>query len=392
MSEFLDKILKIQNILDPAQLRQIPLQIPDLGPRERVLVQKCLEDNWVSSAGPDVPRFEAALTALTGRDHAVAVVNGTTALALALQVSGVRAGDRVLVPEWTFAGTANAVIQLGAKPCFVDIAEPDLALDPALVAQAIARLKPAAVMIVHALGRPAALDTIASLCAEARIPLIEDAAGAIGARFETGRWAGRMAGSAGAASCFSFNGNKIVTTGGGGALLTDDPDIARLARHISAQARTGADYFHDMIGFNNRMPNLNAALGIAQLERLDEMITAKKTHAAAYDSAFSGLYCLQLLPPARGGQGNAWLYGLLAPTPEAAQSLVDHLRSYGIEARRFWMSLADQPPYRNYDRVLNGTSTRYSATIVTIPCSSQLTVADRERVIDAVINFDRKNH
>ncbi len=198
-------------------------------------------------------------------------------------MAGVVADDKVLVPDFTFAATANAVIQAGAMPVFVDVTEASWTLDPALLTEAIAQHRPKAVMPVHVLGHPADMDPIMTACRKAGVAVIEDAAGAIGARYR-----GRPVGSDGDAAVFSFNGNKTVTAGGGGMIVLDDEAMAQRARALSTQARDNSDYRYFDAAFNYRLPNLNAALGLAQLGRLEEMLTAKRSIAARYDKALAG--------------------------------------------------------------------------------------------------------
>jgi dTDP-4-amino-4,6-dideoxygalactose transaminase len=344
------------------------------------LLLGCVRDNWVSSAGPDVTAFETAMARLTGRTYAVATVNGTAALHLALLAAGVRAGDRVIVPDWTFAASANAIAHAGATASFVDVRETDWALDPALVAETLAGDPTIrAVIAVDPLGHTADLDALEAACAPYGVPLIEDAAGAIGARYR-----GRPSGSGGTAAIFSFNGNKTVTAGGGGMLVTDDAALAQQVRHLSTQARPGKDYIHDMIGFNYRMTNINAALGRAQLERLDEMVAARRAIAARYDDAFAGLATVTPMPRPGYCDSVCWLYSVRLPNEKTASSLVASCDVARIEVRLFWRSLSAQAPWRDAPRLLRGVSAALSGTVVSLPSSSSLSEQDQQRVIDMV--------
>lgn len=358
----------------------IPLSVPDLRGREAELLLGCVRDNWVSSAGPEVTAFETALARLTGRTYAVATVNGTAALHLALLAAGVRAGDRVIVPDWTFAASANAIAHAGATASFVDVGKTDWALDPALVAETLA-CDPTvrAVIAVDPLGHTADLDALEAACAPYGVPLIEDAAGAIGARYR-----GRPSGSGGTSAIFSFNGNKTVTAGGGGMLVTDDAAVAQQVRHLSTQARPGKDYVHDMIGFNYRMTNINAALGRAQIERLDEMVAARRAIAARYDDAFAGLETITPMPRPGYCDSVCWLYSARLPDEKTARALVASCDVARIEARLFWRSLSAQAPWRDAPRRLRGVSAALSGTVVSLPSSSSLSEQDQQRVIDTV--------
>ena len=358
---------------------RIPLAIPDLGAAEAAALAHCVTDNWVSSAGPDVGQFEARMADLTGRAYGVATVNGTAALYLALRLAGVGAGDKVLVPDFTFAATANAVLHAGATPVFVDVTEESWTIDPALLADAIAKERPKAVIPVHVLGHPADMDAVMPICREAGVAVVEDAAGAIGARCR-----GRPVGSHGDAAIFSFNGNKTVTAGGGGMIVLDDAEQARRVRATSAQAREGGAYRYLEAGFNFRLPNVNAALGLAQLGRLDAMLAAKRAIAARYDEALAGRDDLVPMPRCAWAESGCWLYSVRCASRADAAALVRHLDSANIEARVFWEALSDQAPYADAPRVLTGVAARLSGTVVSLPCSSHLGEAEQGRVIEAL--------
>lgn len=361
-------------------LPRIPLCVPDLRGREKELLLKCVEQNWVSSAGPEVMAFEGAVARLTGRKHAVAVVNGTAALHLSVIALGICHGLKVVVPDWTFAATANAVAHAGAEPVFVDVRESDWALDPALVDVALAEdpdIK--AVIAVDPAGHAADMDELALVCAARGVSLIEDAAGAIGASYK-----GQPCGALGDISTFSFNGNKTVTAGGGGMVLTDEETVAHFVRHISTQARPGSEYVHDRVGYNYRMTNLNAAVGLAQLERLDEMVAAKRAIAARYDAALEGRSDIAPMPRPAHTQSSCWLYSVRLESEGAAKALISALQSAGIESRIFWRSLSQQAPWSGAKRRLSGVSAALSGTVVSLPSSSSLTIAEQQRVIEAL--------
>jgi dTDP-4-amino-4,6-dideoxygalactose transaminase len=363
----------------------IPLSVPDLRGREAEYVAECVRANWVSSAGPAVGEFETRIAALCGRRHAVATTNGTVALHLALILAGVRPGDYVLLPDWTFAATANAVYHAGATPVLADITAESWTLDPELVADTLAGFSEgriAAVIAVHALGHPAHMDPLADACRRFGVPLIEDAAGAIGARY-----GGRAAGSLGDASMLSFNGNKVVTTGGGGMVLTDHPEWAERARSLSTQARNGDRYRYTEVGFNYRMPNVNAVLGIAQIERLPAMLEAKRRIAAAYDRALAGRPDLRPMPRCPWANSNHWLYSVRCGSPADAVSLTEHLRHAGVEARVFWEALSEQPPYGSAPRRLTGVAAGISGRVVSLPSSSSLSESEQAQVVDAVAGW-----
>jgi len=362
----------------------IPLSTPDLRGRELEYLKRCIDDNWVSSAGPFVTEIEHRVAELCGIPHAVATVNGTTALQLALLAAGVARGDAVLVPDWTFAATVNAVIHAGAEPVFADVSEINLTLAPAAAEEAFSAKPIRGVVAVHALGRAPDLVALAALCRRHGAVLIEDAAGALGAAAH-----GRAAGCFGDAGVFSFNGNKIATAGGGGMIVTRDEGLARRARHLCQQARDGDDYCHDEVGFNYRMTNVNAAVGLAQLERLSEMKEHRLAIQRRYDAALFPSNRLSALPKAPWDEPYCWLYSLRCSDAEAAAGLVKTLRADGVEARRFWQALSRQKPYAGFARFGGAVAFALSGTVVSLPCSSHLREADQEQVIAAVKRWER---
>lgn len=370
---------------------RIPLAVPDLRGNEQAYLARCVADNWVSSAGPFVVECERQMAALAARAHAVATMNGTTALHLSLLAAGVNPGDHVVVPDWTFAATANAVRHAGAVPIFADVTEESWTLDPAALARALREApgRVGAVIAVHALGHPADIDPLLAQCRAEGIPLIEDAAGAIGARYK-----GRPAGGLGDLAIFSFNGNKTVTAGGGGMVVTDDEEKARRLRVLSAQARSGAEYCYDAVGFNFRMTNVNAALLLAQIERLEEMLATKRRLSEAYDRALEGRNDLAPMPRRPWAESGCWLYSVLCRNEADAQSLVRHMADRDIEARVFWRTLSDQAPYAGAPTALSGVAARLSGTVVSLPCSSSLTPAQQARVLDALAHWPprRRGH
>lgn len=363
---------------------RIPLSVPDLRGNERAYLARCIADNWVSSAGPFVTECERQVAALAGRAHAIATVNGTTALQLALLAAGAARDDYVIVPDWTFAATANAIYHIGATAIFVDVTEESWTLDPAALESVLTNPpgRIAAVIAVHALGHPADIDALLPLCRSKEIPLIEDAAGAIGARYKT-----RPVGGLGDLAIYSFNGNKTVTAGGGGMVVTDDSDMALHLRRLSAQARIGTEYRYDAIGFNYRMTNLNAAVLLAQIERLEEMVASKRQIARRYDEAVINRNDLQTMPRSSWAESACWLYSVRCRSETEAHRLVLHMSEHDIEARIFWRSLSDQTPYARAPRRLTGISARLSGTVVSLPCSSSLTDEQQARVIAALDNW-----
>lgn len=359
-------------------MQRIPLAVPHLTREEEEAVLRCVRDNWVSSAGPDVSKFEKLVAQYTSRRFAVATVNGTAALHLALMAVGVKSDDHVIVPDWTFAASANAVAHVGAVPHFVDVNAEDWALDPKLTEQAISENPHIrAIIAVDPLGHSIDADQLEDIAQRHSLPLIEDAAGALG-----GSYRGRRCGSLGTVSTLSFNGNKTVTAGGGGMVLCDAEDLANLAKHVSTQARPTREYIHDRIGYNYRMTNINAGIGLAQLGRIDDMIAAKQASAERYDAAIVGRHDMVSMPRPAGRGSSCWLYSVRVASEEDAHSLVDVLSTQSnAEARIFWRSLAAQQPWHDVPRTLRGTSKALSGTVVSLPCSSSLTEDQQDRVI-----------
>ena len=374
----------------------IPLATPNIGALERDYVLRAVESGYVSSVGPFVEEFEDAFAARVGARHAVACASGTAALHVAFLLLGVGAGDDVLVSDFTFVGSVNPVAYTGARPVLVDSERATWNLDPALVAAELDRRaaagerQPAAVEAVHVLGQPADLAPLLEACARHGVPVVEDAAESLGAGWSAGPLAGRATGALGRVGAFSFNGNKIATTGGGGMVVTDDADLAARARHLTTQAKVpDVGYLHDEVGYNYRLTNVAAALGLAQIERLDEFVAAKRAVAARYDEALAGTG-LVLPPRVPGSDATYWLYSVLVPAddPRGRDGLLAHLDAHGVGARALWRPLHDQPPYAQAPVVGDGdVAGDLFRRGVSLPCSTDLAPAEQERVVDAVLSW-----
>ncbi len=365
----------------------IPLAVPNLSGNEARYLQDCLATNFVSSVGPYVDRFEKEFAAFVGSPHAVATANGTTAIHMALILAGVQPGDEVLVSDFTFAATANPICYQGARPVLVDSERDTWNMDPAAVqeelearAQAGAPM-PKALLVAHILGCPAKLALLKALCDRFGIFLIEDAAEALGAVYTDGPLAGRQVGTIGHMGCFSFNGNKIITSGGGGMLVTRDWTLARRGKHLTTQAKLpGYAYFHDEIGYNYRLTNLAAALGVAQLEQLPAFLERKRALARRYDQALAGLPGLTLPPRPEGMDSTHWLYSILLPG--AWGPVLSALEGEGIQTRPLWTALHRMPPYAACPLLGTGEVAQDLCTRgLSLPCSTTLTDAEQDRVI-----------
>jgi dTDP-4-amino-4,6-dideoxygalactose transaminase len=374
----------------------IPLAVPDLSGNEARYLQECVDSTYVSSVGPFVERFEEITAAACGTEDAVATASGTAALHLALTAVGVGRDDLVLMPALTFIAPANAVSYTGARPLFLDSARESWTLDPIalqLFLQNDCELSAsgpihrasgqrlAAILTVHTLGHPSDMGRLSAIANEWRLPLVADAAAAIGAEYRD-----RSAIAQATLSAVSFNGNKTVTCGGGGLVTGADRNLLQRIRHLSTTARVGTNYDHDDIGFNYRMTNLQAAVGCAQMERLETLLAAKRRIADRYDAAFAGIEGLSPFPRAPWGQSAFWYCGTLIgdESSNTADELIAALNESGIGARQFWKPMHRQTPYRDNPRGPLAVTDDLWHRIVTLPCSSGLTETDQSFVIDTV--------
>ena len=382
----------------PRQGSTIPLSAPVLRGNEWAYVKECLDTNWVSSAGPFVDRFEKMAADRVGVRNAVAVVNGTAALHLALVIAGVEHDDEVVMPALTFIAPANAVRYLGAWPVFVDV-DPDYwQIDPQRFADFIdgecesrngelrnrrtgRRVK--AVLPVDILGHPCDLDPIAQLAHARGLVVVEDATEGLGALYK-GEPIGRRAD----VSCLSFNGNKIVTSGGGGMIATDRTDWAARARYLSTQAKDDpVEYVHGSIGYNYRLTNIQAAVGVAQLEQLDGHVAAKRRNAIAYSDAFRGTAGISPMAEAPWATSTFWLYTVLVdPVRYGADSraLLGGLARNGIQSRPLWQPLNRSAALAGCLSMATPVADRIAASALSLPSSVDLSPADQARVIAAV--------
>lgn len=375
--------------------RPIPNAVPYLGGHEWQYVKECLDSNWVSSAGPFVDRFEKEVAACVGAAHGVATVSGTAALHVALLLAGVEPGDEVLVPALTFVATANAVHYCGAVPVFMDSEPRSWTMDPQKVAEYLARecevkggrvvnratgRTVRAMLPVHLYGHPVDLDPLLELTHRFPLALVEDAAEALGARYK-----GRRVGAHGLVGCLSFNGNKIITTGGGGMILTNDERLARRARSLTTQAREeGPEYVHREVGFNYRLSSLQAALGLAQLEQLDRFIEAKRRTARVYTDALVRLGGAEPLGEAPWAFSMFWMYSVLLDPSRYGdvRQLIARASAEGIGLRPLWYPLHRQPVFARCQAYRIEVVDRLWGRGVSLPCSVGITPEEQERVVD----------
>ncbi len=374
----------------------IPLAVPRLDGNEAKYLQECIETTFVSSVGPFADRFETEVAHAAGAEGAVATSSGTTGLHIALLAAGVEPDDLVILPAFTFIASANAISYCNATPWLFDLDPASLTLDPALVREGLrAETKQVAgrvihtktgrrvgcIMPVYTLGCPADMDEFNAIAEEYGLPLVADAAAAIGSRYK-----GRNIGDLADLTVFSFNGNKTITAGGGGAVLARSCEKREYLKHISTTARVGRQYLHDMVGFNYRMTNVNAAIACAQLERLDEFVAAKRRIKTRYDEAFTDLSGVDPIPTPDWAKSACWFSGVVLEGHDEAgvARILEQLNEEGIQARPFWMPIHFQPPYKNCPIHSCELSERIWSRILVLPCSTNLLPKEQEQVIDIV--------
>lgn len=358
------------------------LSPPDVGEAEKAALVAAVDSGWVAPAGPDLDAFEAEVAAVAGRRHAVGLASGTAALHLLLRELGVGPGDVVLASTFTFIGSIGPAVELGATPVFVDC-DDSWNVAPDLVAAAVEQHHPKVAVIVDLYGRGADLPTLAPVLDAAGVTLVEDAAEAVGATVD-----GRPAGSFGVAAVFSFNGNKLVTTSGGGALLTDDERLARRVRHLATQAREPAPHYeHVEVGTNERLSNLLAAVGRAQLSTLDARIARRRAIRARYQDALGDLPGIGWNPVDDDRHTvNHWLTCITIDpgTGVTPEKLRVALEAVDVEARPTWKPMHLQPVFAGTPAVLDGTSDRIFATGLCLPSGGAMTDDEQDRVIETI--------
>ncbi len=374
----------------------IPLCVPEISGREWEYVKDCLDTGWVSSVGSYVDRFESSVAVRVGTAHGVATVNGTASLHIALKLAGVGVGEEVLMPTLTFIAPANAVRYLGAYPVFAD-AEPDywqldvdqvrMFLEKGCARQAgeirnrSTGRRVAALLPVHILGHPVEMGGLTDLAEEFGLPVVEDATESLGAT-----WNGKPLGGIGQFGCFSFNGNKILTTGGGGILVARERKDADRARYLTTQAKDDpVEYRHEEVGFNYRLTNIQAAMGCAQLERLDAYIEIKRKIAARYASAFQGVQGLTFMRQAAWAESIFWMSTVLIERGNS-RDLMKRLAAQGIQARPLWTPLHLSGAHRGAMNLGCPVAERLCRQGLSLPCSVGLKEAEQDRVIRAVLS------
>lgn len=361
-----------------------PLHEPRFMGNEGLYARECIESTFVSSVGKYVDRFERDLAEITGVRRAVALVNGTAALQVGLRLAGVKSGDEVLVPALTFVATANAVCYLGAVPHFADSSSQTLGLDPVSLKNWlnwIAERTPngtfnritgrriQAMVPMHTFGHPCDLEGLLAVAEDYHLSVVEDAAEALGSHYK-----GRHLGAFGLLGVLSFNGNKIITTGGGGAILTNNERLADYAKHLTTTAKRQHrwDFFHDEVGYNFRMPNLNAALGCAQLEQLSTFLASKRRLTEKYSRAFSSLPAVKLMKEPEGCRSNYWLQTLLLDESVSDQrnDVLNATNDAGFMTRPAWQLMHHLPAYMHAPRAPTPIAESLAKRIINLPSSA----------------------
>lgn len=366
----------------------IHLSSPHMGGEEEAFVRDAFASNWVAPLGPHVDAFEREFAAAVGARHAAALSSGTAALHLALLLAGVGEGDEVLVSTLTFSASVNPIRYVGARPVFIDSERCSWNMDPALFEEAMhqrarAGRLPAAVVLVHLYGQSADIDPILAVCEQYGVPLVEDAAESLGATYR-----GRSPGVFGQTGIFSFNGNKIITTSGGGMLVSDDEALVQRARYLATQARDRSPHYeHSEIGYNYRLSNMLAAIGRGQLRVLEERVRARRRNFDFYAEALGDLPGIQLMPEAPWGRHTRWLTTL---TIDPAELGVDReavriaLNEENIQARPVWKPMHLQPVFQQFEAVRGGVAEDLFERGLCLPSGSNLTDTDLQRVADGV--------
>ena len=377
----------------------IPLSIPQLDGNEWKYIKECLDTNWVSTAGQYVTAFEERIAEYTGAEHAVACVNGTSALQVTLRLAGVKADDEVIVPTLTFIAPINAVHYLHAHPVFMDadqyynldagklrrfLEDETISRDGQIINKSTGR-RIAAVMPVHVFGNAADLETLMLLCDEYGLAVIEDATESLGTTFKAGTLDGQHCGTIGMFGCLSFNGNKIITTGGGGMILTNDGTLAERAKYLTTQAKDDTLYYlHNDVGYNFRLTNIQAAMGVAQLEQLTDFIQCKRRIYTNYLAAVHDIPGLTMAPEPPYCSSNCWMPAIQVDRdvyPRNTRQLIEVFKEARIETRPVWHLNHLQLPYSGAQSYDIENAVQLAESSLCLPCSTGLTIEEQERII-----------
>lgn len=380
----------------------IPLSIPNFEGNERKYVDDAIDQGWVSTGGAYITKLEEDLAKFLRIENVAACQSGTSALHLSLVEAGVKPGDVVLVPPLTFIAAVNPVKYQFAKPVFIDC-DDSFCMDPLKFRHfceekcewdgKILKYKNAdvkAVIVVHVFGNMADMESIMDVAEKYHLNVIEDATEALGTKYISGKYTGKYAGTIGHFGAYSFNGNKIITTGGGGAVTANDPEVVDHIRYLSTQAKNDPHYYiHNEIGYNYRMTNLQAALGVAQMEELPEFIRRKQSNFELYKKAFADFDLVELLPFREGTDSNKWFYSLKIDREKISASMreiITGLEVKGIQTRAIWGLINEQKPYYDDEVYALEKAPYFAERILNIPCSTQITEEEIIYVADEVKN------
>jgi perosamine synthetase len=387
----------------PVTANMIPLCVPQISGREWDYVKDCLDTGWVSSVGSYVDRFEQMLAGWTGSKYAIATVNGTAALHIALLVAGVQPDDEVITSDLTFIAPANAIRYVGAYPVFIDADPAYWQMDPARLADFLHKdchyqqgqlrnkatgRQVSALLPVHVLGHPVDIEPLVTLARQFNLKVIEDATEALGTRYKN-----RPAGSFGDIACFSFNGNKLITTGGGGMIVTDQPALAKQAKYLTTQAKDDpVEYIHSVIGYNYRLTNVLAAIGCAQMEQLESFVDSKRETAEFYRTALADVPGITYMPEADWAHSSFWMYTVLIDETRfgmSSRGLLRALSQAGIQARPLWQPMHQSKVFAGLGSWDCPVSERLNATALSLPCSVGVTRAQLAKVCERIAQVAR---
>lgn len=363
----------------------IPLCVPEINGNEWKYIKECLDTNWVSSAGSFVDKFEDDFSKYIGVKKSVVTMNGTSALELALRCLDIGIGDEVIVSSMTFISPVNTIRYVGAEPIFVDVCRDTWVMDADKV-EALVTPKTKAIMPVHIYGHPVDMDKIMDVAKKHNLYVIEDATESLGSKYKN-----RNVGTIGDIGCFSFNGNKLITTGSGGMLVTNDERLGERAKYLSTQTKSVLDngsFYHEEIGYNFRMPNLLAAMGCAQLENIENYIRAKKEHAEMYNKFLCGVKGITL-PVEKSWASNVnWLYSILVNDSYGItrDELINRLKEKGIQSRPFFIPVHNMPPYRECKTGNMDITSDVAASGMNLPSSVGLKEDEIKLVCDVIMS------
>ncbi len=381
--------------------RFIPLSVPNLKGNELWYVSRAVESEWVSTAGPYVTDFEKSVAEYVGTKGAVACQSGTAGLHVALQLCGVTSGDLVIVPALTFIASVNPVRYIGAEPVFMDC-DDSLCIDTEKLEtfcreecefrndglhHTASGRRVRAVVIVHVFGNMADMESLSNLARKYNLKVIEDAAEALGTKYTDGVFSGRFAGTIGDIGVYSFNGNKIITSGGGGMIVSDNEEYLKHAKHLTTQAKSDKlNFLHDEVGYNYRLTNLQAALGLAQMEQLEEFISVKQHNYELYRNAIKDIPGLFLLSFRTGTRSNHWFYSLYCDEryPMKRDGIIKNLSDNGIQSRPVWGLIHKQIPYINSLAYRIERAELFRENVVNIPCGTNLSENDIAYVVECL--------